>query len=114
MALAPNLDRAALVGYPAAQSYLHFDGEYTTVYLRTDPNQVTDVQAVLARTANPNHPEEVAVSRPSDVLAARGAAQGAYTSLFIGLGAVALLVGGGAIAHPMLTAVPEGGMRRGL
>lgn len=118
VALAPNLDRAALVGYPAAQRYLHFDGEFTTVYLRTDPNQVIDVQAVLARTANPNHPEEVAVSRPSDVLAARAAAQGAYTSLFIGLGAVALLVGGVAIANTMLTAVLERsseiGLRRAL
>jgi putative ABC transport system permease protein len=118
VALAPTLDRSALVGYPAAQRYLHFDGEYTTVYLRTDPNQVTDVQAVLARTANPNHPEEVAVSRPSDVLAARVAAQGAYTSLFIGLGAVALLVGGVAIANTMLTAVLERrseiGLRRAL
>lgn len=118
VALAPNLDRAALVGYPAAQRYLHFDGEYTTIYLRTDPNQVTDVQAVLARTTNPNHPEQVAVSRPSDVLAARVAAQGAYTSLFIGLGAVALLVGGVAIANTMLTAVLERrseiGLRRAL
>ena len=118
VALAPTLDRSALVGYPAAQRYLHFDGEYTTVYLRTDPNQVADVQAVLARTANPNHPEEVAVSRPSDVLAARVAAQGAYTSLFIGLGAVALLVGGVAIANTMLTAVLERrseiGLRRAL
>lgn len=118
VALAPNLDRTALVGYPAAQRYLHFDGEFTTVYLRTDPNQVSAVQAVLARTANPNHPEEVAVSRPSDVLAARAAAQGAYTSLFIGLGAVALLVGGVAIANTMLTAVLERrseiGLRRAL
>ena len=118
VALAPNLDRAALVGYPAAQRYLHFDGEFTTVYLRTDPDQVSEVQAVLARTANPHHPEEVAVSRPSDVLAARAAAQGAYTSLFIGLGAVALLVGGVAIANTMLTAVLERsseiGLRRAL
>lgn len=116
--LAPNLDRSALVGYPAAQRYLHFDGEYTTVYLRADPEQVPDVQAVLARSANPAHPEEVQVSRPSDVLAARVAAQGAYTSLFIGLGAVALLVGGVAIANTMLTAVLERrseiGLRRAL
>jgi putative ABC transport system permease protein len=118
VALAPNLDRSALVGYPAAQRYLHFDGEYTTVYLRTDPDQVPDVEAVLARTADPAHPEEVQVSRPSDVLAARVAVQGAYTSLFIGLGAVALLVGGVAIANTMLTTVLERrgeiGLRRAL
>lgn len=118
LVLAPNLDRSVLVGYPAAQRYLQFDGEYTTVYLRTDPDQVPDVQAVLARSANPAHPEEVQVSRPSDVLAARVAAQGAYTSLFIGLGAVALVVGGVAIANTMLTAVLERrseiGLRRAL
>jgi putative ABC transport system permease protein len=117
-ALAPVLDRSVLIGYPAAEHYLHFDGEYTTVFLRTDPTQVSDVQAVLARTANPAHPEEVEVSRPSDVLAARAVAQSAYTSLFIGLGAVALVVGGVAIANTMLTAVLERrgeiGLRRAL
>jgi putative ABC transport system permease protein len=116
--LAPELDRSVFVGYPAAERYLGFDGEYSSIYLRTDPEQVLDVQAVLARTADPEHPEEVAVSRPSDALAARAAAQTAYTTLFVGLGAVALLVGGVGIANVMFVSVLERrseiGLRRAL
>jgi putative ABC transport system permease protein len=116
--LVPALDRSVFVGYPAAERYLGFDGQYTDVYLRTYPDQVPDVQAVLARTANPAHPEEVAVSRPSDALAARVAAQTAYTTLFVGLGAVALLVGGVGIANVMFVSVLERrseiGLRRAL
>jgi len=118
IALASELDRSVFVGYPAAEQYLGFDGEFTSVYLRTDPAQVTDVQAVLARTASPAHPEEVAVSRPSDALAARAAAQTAYSTLFVGLGAVALLVGGVGIANVMFVSVLERrseiGLRRAL
>jgi putative ABC transport system permease protein len=69
--LAPELDSTALVGWPAAMSYLDFDGHPTTVYTRTTDASVTAVQAVLAATANPQAPNEVKVSRPSDALAAR-------------------------------------------
>jgi putative ABC transport system permease protein len=116
--LAPDLDRSVFVGYPAAERYLGFDGEFSNIYLRTDPEQVLDVQAVLARTADPAHPEQVAVSRPSDALAARAVAQTAYTTLFVGLGAVALLVGGVGIANVMFVSVLERrseiGLRRAL
>jgi putative ABC transport system permease protein len=118
VALAPEVDRAALVGFPVAQSQLGFDGYPSTVYLRTTPDQTTAVQAVLGRTANPENPDQVLVSRPSDALAARVAAKGAFTTLFLGLGAVALLVGGVGIANVMVISVLERrseiGLRRAL
>jgi DNA-binding response OmpR family regulator len=92
--LAPELDSAALVGWPAAGTYLRFDGNPTTVYARSVESQVLSVRAVLAPTANPAVPDQVLVSRPSDVLAAKQATDGTLTALLLGLGAVALLVGG--------------------
>ena len=116
--LVPDLDRAAFVGYPIAASLLGHDGHPSTVYLRADPDQVSAVESVLAATANPESPNEVNVSRPSDALAARVAAKGAFTSLLLGLGAVALLVGGVGIANVMVIAVLERrseiGLRRAL
>jgi putative ABC transport system permease protein len=116
--LAPELDQAALVGFPAAEALLDSDGSPTTVYVRADPDDVTDVQGVLAATANPEHPNEVQVSRPSDALAAQAAAKSALNSLLLGLGAVALLVGGVGIANVMVIGVLERrseiGLRRAL
>jgi putative ABC transport system permease protein len=116
--LAPELDSAALVGWPAAESSLHFDGHPTTVYTRTTDSQVEAVWAVLAATANPQAPNEVKVSRPSDALAARQATNKAFTGLLLGLGAVALLVGGVGIANTMVISVLERrgeiGLRRSL
>jgi len=116
--LAPELDQAALIGLPVAASLFSFDGSPTTVYVRADPAQVTDVQSVLAATANPEHPNEVQVSRPSDALAAQAAAKSALNSLLLGLGTVALLVGGVGIANVMVIGVLERrseiGLRRAL
>jgi putative ABC transport system permease protein len=116
--LAPELDSAALVGWPAAQTYLHFDGHPTTIYTRSDDNAVEAVRAVLAATANPQAPNEVQVSRPSDALAARQATNRAFTGLLVGLGAVALLVGGVGVANTMVISVLERraeiGLRRAL
>ncbi|MEU4643183.1 FtsX-like permease family protein [Micromonospora sp. NPDC023814] len=116
--LAEELDSAALVGWPAARSYLQFDGRPTRVYVRTTESQVAAVRAVLGRTANPSAPEEVAVSRPSDALAARQATDTALNGLLLGLGAVALLVGGVGIANTMVISVlqrrAEVGLRRAL
>ena len=118
VALAPEIDRAALVGFPAAESLLGFDGSPGTVYVRSDPDSVEAVQGVLAATVNPENPNEVQVSRPSDALAARAAANTAFTSLLLGLGAVALLVGGVGIANVMVISVLERrseiGLRRAL
>ncbi|MEV4015713.1 ABC transporter permease [Nonomuraea angiospora] len=105
--LAPEIDRSALVGWPAARKLLGFDGHPTMIYERSSDTAVADVAAVLARTVNPENPEEVEVSRPSDALAARTAAAGAFTHLLLGLGAVALLVGGVGIANTMIISVLE-------
>ena len=86
--LAPELDFAALVGWPAAASHLRFDRHPTPVYTRTRDDAVTIVAAILAATANPQNPNEVDVSRPSDALAARQATDTMLTAL-LGLGAVA-------------------------
>lgn len=116
--LAPELDTAALIGWPAAESLLHFDGHATTIYTRSDPSKVEQVQAVLGATANPEAPNEVEVSRPSDALAAQKAAGEAFTGLLLGLGAVALLVGGVGVANTMVISVLERrgeiGLRRSL
>jgi putative ABC transport system permease protein len=116
--LAPELDSAALIGWTVARSELAFDGYPTTIYTRTRDDQVTAVQAVLAATANPEHPNEVQVSRPSDALAARQATDTTLSGLLLGLGAVALLVGGVGVANTMVISVLERraeiGLRRAL
>ncbi|HZM84800.1 MAG TPA: ABC transporter permease [Candidatus Limnocylindrales bacterium] len=116
--LAPELDTAALIGWPAAQEHLGFDGHATTVYTRTDEDQVTNVRDVLAATANPGAANEVDVSRPSDALAAKQATSKTFTGLLLGLGAVALLVGGVGVANTMVISVLERraeiGLRRSL
>jgi putative ABC transport system permease protein len=118
VAIAPEIDETALIGFPAAASLLGFDGHPTLIYLRADPDEVVPVQRVLAVTADPAQPESVQVNRPSDVLAARAAAQGAFTGLFFGLGAVALLVGAVGIGNVMVISVLERrteiGLRRAL
>jgi len=116
--LAPDLDRAALVGYDAAATYLDDDLAPSRLYVRTDPDTVPAVADVLPAQANPEEPENVEVSRPSDALAAKAAAGDAFTSLFLGLGAVALLVGAVGTANVMVMSVLERrgeiGLRRAL
>lgn len=116
--LAPELDTAALLGWSAAESELDFGGHPTTIYTRSSDADVEQVAAVLAGTANPEAPGEVSVSRPSDALAAKQAAGRAFTGLLLGLGAVALLVGGVGVANTMVISVlerrPEIGLRRSL
>lgn len=116
--LAPDLDRSALIGLPAAEELLAAETSPATIYVRASPDTIEEVHGVLPATANPENPEEVEISRPSDALEARAAVNDSFTALFIGLGAVALLVGGVGIANVMVIAVLERrseiGLRRAL
>jgi putative ABC transport system permease protein len=116
--LAPEIDTAVLVGFPAAQQYLGFDGHPSKIYLRAATDQVDAVHAVLAATADPEAPNQVNVSQPSDALVARAATKSALNGLFLGLGAVSLLVGAVGVANTMIISVLERrseiGLRRAL
>jgi putative ABC transport system permease protein len=116
--LDPNLDSLALMGFDVAGSLLDAERDASTVYVRADPDAIAAARDLIATTASPGAPEEVEVSRPSDALEARAAAKTAFTSLFLGLGAVALLVGGVGIANVMVISVlerrSEVGLRRAL
>jgi putative ABC transport system permease protein len=116
--LAPEIDSAVLVGFPAAQKYLHFDGHPSTIYVRAATSQVNTVDSLLAAQANPANPSQVNVSQPSAALTAQADAKGALDTLFLGLGAVALLVGAVGVANIMVISVLERrseiGLRRAL
>jgi putative ABC transport system permease protein len=116
--LAPEIDSSVLIGYPAAKTYLHYAGNPTTIYVRATDAAVNRVDNLLAAQANPQNPEEVNVSQPSAALTAQADAQGAFNVLFLGLGAVALLVGAVGVANIMVISVLERrseiGLRRAL
>lgn len=116
--LAPELDRAAIIGSAVATELFDAPETFDTLYVRTSPETIDDVGAVLGPTTNPANPEEVRVTRPSDALEAKAAAETAFTGLLIGLGALALLVAGVGTANVMLMSVLERrteiGLRRAL
>ncbi len=116
--LASAIDTSVLIGYPAAEKYLGFDGHPSTIYLRAQTDQVSAVDNLLAATANPENPSGVSVSQPSDALVAQADAKSALDGLFLGLGAVALLVGAVGVANIMIISVLERrseiGLRRAL
>ncbi len=116
--LTPQIDSSVLVGYPAARKYLGFDGHPSTIYVRAATSQVNAVDNLLAAQASPENPSGVDVSQPSTALVAQADAQGAFNVLFLGLGAVALLVGAIGVANIMVISVLERrseiGLRRAL
>ncbi len=116
--LAPEIERAALIGYPVAARLFGTTRHASMLYVRADPERVGEADALLAATADPQNPEQTEVSRPSSGLQARADAQSTLTAVFLALGAVALLVGGVGIANVMVISVlerrPEIGLRRAL
>jgi putative ABC transport system permease protein len=116
--LEPEINQAALIGFPVAGQLFRYQGHPTRVYVRTDTDQTTTVATLLAPATNPIDPDTVAVSRPSDALTARLAVASATTTLLLGLGTVALLVGGIGIGNVMVISVLERrgeiGLRRAL
>lgn len=116
--LDPNLDTTVFIGLPVAERLFRTQPNPSEIYVRTDQNHVPSVASLLAPTADPQNPDGVQVSRPSDALEARAAAKGQFTTLLLGLGAVALLVGAIGIANIMVISVLERraeiGLRRAL
>jgi putative ABC transport system permease protein len=118
--LAPEIDSAVLVGFPAAEKYLHFDGHPSQIYVRTVDTlaATTRVDSLLGAQASPENSSQVTVSQPSDALTAQADAKGALDTLFLGLGAIALLVGAIGVANIMVISVLERrseiGLRRAL
>jgi putative ABC transport system permease protein len=118
VALAPELNSSALIGEVIAKQQFAFSDSPTIIYERSSDALVNEVRSLLPPTISPQSPENVQVSRPSDALAARNAATQAFTSMLVGLGSVALLVGGIGVANTMIISVLERrreiGLRRAL
>jgi putative ABC transport system permease protein len=125
--LAPEIDDSVLIGFPAAKTYLGYRsvvdsrpaiGNPTEIYVRVDTTRVNAVYNVLATTANPENPSQVDVTQPSSALTAEAETKGAFNGLFLGLGAIALLVGAIGVANIMIISVLERrseiGLRRAL
>ncbi|MFE7588607.1 ABC transporter permease [Kitasatospora sp. NPDC057512] len=116
--LAPEIERAALVGWDGARSLLGFDGHPTQIYERSTDRTVSAVRELIPRTVDPQNPHNVQVTDPSSALQAKAATEGAFTDLLLGLGGVALLVGGVGVANTMIISVLERrheiGLRRSL
>ena len=118
IALAPELDTSAFVGEAVAKERLGYDGAPTRLYLRAEEEALPGVRKLIPQTLSADQPETIKVSRPSDALAAKGAADETFTGLLLGLGSLGLLVGGIGVANTMIISVIERrreiGLRRAL
>ena len=113
-----SLDSTVFISLPVAERLFQTQPNPSEIYVRANQNHVVPVSNLLAPTADPQQPDGVQVARPSNALEARAAAQGQFTTLLLGLGAVALLVGAIGIANIMVISVLERrgeiGLRRAL
>ncbi|SDS95072.1 ABC transporter permease [Microterricola viridarii] len=116
--LVPELDSMALIGTPVARSLFGHTGHPTAIYERSDDARVAAVRKLLPATVSPEKPSAVKVSRQSDALAAKNTVDQAFTGLLVGVGSIALLVGGIGVANTMVISVLERrreiGLRRSL
>lgn len=115
---ANELNSAALIGIPFAENSLGREFSPTRVYERSTDDTVTAVQTLIGPAVLPETPSTIKVSRPSDALAAQAAVNEGFTGLLLGLGSIALLVGGIGVANTMVIAALERrreiGLRRAL
>lgn len=105
--LSPEIARSALVGPEVAKRQLGWDGRPTSVYERSADAEVESVRRLIPRSVDPERPHNVEVSDPSAGLQAKAATEGTFDSLLLGLGGVALLVGGVGVANTMIISVLE-------
>jgi putative ABC transport system permease protein len=107
--LAEQLDSTAFLAQGPAER-LHPDLPIGSIYVSTTSGRSKAVRGVMAATVNPANPRGVNVSQLSPFDTAREMAENTLSKLSLGLGGVALLVGGIGIANTMVVAVME---RRG-